>query len=228
MDFMIRWMSNELANIQTVMEEICAVATENDYILLEVTGTEHITLEKKYPGVKTKLVGRIKNIRVPFSIDVGIDDVIIPEAVIRQLAVRLEGFTAPEIYTYSLESTIAEKLDAILDRMETTSRMKDFFDIYYLSNMFDFDGEILAEAVRRTSEHRNRTLNKAAFERIVEFTSNQFLMVQWNTFEPAKEGELTFQETIDRIHSFIEPVVFSIIDEQVFLKKWNSIEKEWK
>lgn len=228
MDFMIRWMSNELANIQNVMEEICAIDTENDYILLEVTGTEHITLEKKYPGVKTKLVGRIKNIRVPFSIDVGIDDVIIPEAVVRQLAVRLEGFTAPEICTYSLESTIAEKMDAILDRMETTSRMKDFFDIYYLSNMFDFDGEILAEAVRRTSEHRNRTLNKAAFERIAEFASNQFLMVQWNAFEPAKEGELTFQETIDRIHSFIEPVVFSIIDEQAFLKKWNSIEKEWK
>lgn len=228
MDFMIRWMSNELTNIQIVMEQICAVATENDYILLEVTGTEHITLEKKYPGVKTKLVGRIKNIRVPFSIDVGIDDVIVPEAVVRHLAVRLEGFTSPEICTYSLESTIAEKLDAILDRMETTSRMKDFFDIYYLSNMFDFDGEILAEAVRRTSEHRNRTLNKAAFERIAEFTSNQFLMAQWKAFEPANEGELTFRETIDRIHGFIEPVVFSVIDGQVFSKKWNSIEKGWK
>ena len=53
------------------------------------------------------------------------------------LSTRLEGFEPPEIYTYSLESTISEKFDAILQRMETTSRMKDFFDIYYLSSVVD-------------------------------------------------------------------------------------------
>ncbi|MDD3361161.1 MAG: nucleotidyl transferase AbiEii/AbiGii toxin family protein, partial [Hespellia sp.] len=97
MDFMIRWMSNELGNIQSVMQEICEQESENDYITLKVTGTEQITLEKKYPGVKTKLVGKIKNIKVPFSIDVGIDDVIVPNAEIRALTTRLEGFSKPEI-----------------------------------------------------------------------------------------------------------------------------------
>lgn len=46
---------------------------------------EHITLEKKYPGVKTKFMGHINNVRVPFSVDVGIDDIIVPDAMVRRL-----------------------------------------------------------------------------------------------------------------------------------------------
>lgn len=228
MDFMLRKMSNELSDIRTVMENVCAVPTENNYIKLEVTGTEHITMEKKYPGVKTKLIGRINNVRVPFSIDVGIDDVIVPEAEVRSLVTRLEGFSAPRIYTYSIESTIAEKLDAILQRMETTSRMKDFFDIYYLSSMFDFSGEVLQEAIKQTAEHREHTLEKEAFKRIANFSLNRFLIQQWSNFEPARDVGLAFEDALDRIHSFIEPVVMSIIEEKEFSLRWSSIDKEWK
>lgn len=83
MDFLMRSLSNDLDHIKAVMSEICAVQTENDYILLEVISTEQITLEKKYPGVKTKFIGHINNIRVPFSVDVGIDDIIVPDAFMR-------------------------------------------------------------------------------------------------------------------------------------------------
>jgi predicted nucleotidyltransferase component of viral defense system len=166
MDFMIQCLSNDLNNIHKIMEEICTVDTENSFVLLLVKGTERITADKKYPGVKTKLEGHINNVRVPFFIDVGIDDIIVPSPVMRKITTRLEGFTQPEIYTYSLESTIAEKLDAILQRMETTSRMKDFFDIYYLSNIFDFDGKTLKDAIQMTSEHRGRVLETESFERI--------------------------------------------------------------
>lgn len=228
LDFMIRWMSNELENVQSVMEEICAVQTENEYIQLEVIGTEQITVDKIYPGVKTKLLGRIKNVTVPFSIDVGVDDVIVPDAVIRTITTRLEGFTAPEICTYSLESTIAEKLDAILQRMETTSRMKDYFDIYYLSSMFDFTGSILQEAVKRTTEHRLHELNKEAFVRISAFAANPFLSQQWRNYEPAIEAGLEFGEALDRIHNFIEPVAFSIIDEEEFTLLWSCADRHWK
>lgn len=141
---------------------------------------------------------------------------------------RLEGFSAPEICTYSLESTLAEKLDAILQRMETTSRMKDFFDIYYLSNMFNFKGKTLYEAVQKTSEHRERKLEQNLFERIASFAENEFLMTQWKAFEPAKNNGLEFKETLDRIHIFMEPVVLAIIEEETFDKKWICSEKEWK
>lgn len=60
-DFMLRRLSNDLAGVKQVMEKICQTDTGNDFITMEVVGTEEITSEKEYPGVKTKLMARIKN-----------------------------------------------------------------------------------------------------------------------------------------------------------------------
>ncbi|MCD8045094.1 MAG: nucleotidyl transferase AbiEii/AbiGii toxin family protein [Clostridiales bacterium] len=227
MDFMLRSLSNELGNIKNVMEEICSIQTDNDYIWLEVTGAEQITLEKKYPGVKTKFIGHINNVRVPFSVDVGIDDVIVPNAEIRKIATRLDGFEAPEIYTYSLESTIAEKFDAILQRMDTTSRMKDFFDIYYLSNVFDFDGGLLKEAVSETIKHRGRELEEDVFARIEKFDESEFFQIQWSKFEPAVEINLPFSDTLKRLSDFLEPIYVAILRGEEFQGQWKCEQKKW-
>ena len=64
---------------------------------------------------------------------------------------QLDDFAAPMVNTYSLETTVAEMLDAILSLMEFSSRMKDYYDLYYLANKFDFDGAILTEALKKTS-----------------------------------------------------------------------------
>ncbi len=227
MDFMLRSLSNEPGNIKNVMEEICSIQTDNDYIWLEVTGVEQITLEKKYPGVKTKLIGHINNVRVPFSVDVGIDDVIVPDAEIREIATRLDGFEAPEIYTYSLESTIAEKFDAILRRMDTTSRMKDFFDIYYLSNVFDFDGRLLKEAVLETTKHRGRELEEDVFARIGKFDESEFFQIQWSKFEPAVEINLPFSDTLKRLLDFLGPIYIAILRGERFQGQWKCEQKKW-
>ena len=227
MDFLMRSLSNDLDHIKDVMSEICAVQTENSYILLEVISTEQITLEKKYPGVKTKFMGYINNIRVPFSVDVGIDDIIVPEALVRRLSTRLEGFEPPEIYTYSLESTISEKFDAILQRMETTSRMKDFFDIYYLSSVFDFSGRTLKEAVLLTARHRGRILEPDAFIRIGEFSDDPFMKTQWMRFEPAKEAGLGFPEVLHRLDQFLHPIYDAILKGEEFDCQWSCSQKAW-
>ena len=67
-------------------------------------------------------------------------DIIVPRAEERKINTQLPDFEAPVIKTYSLESTIAETFDAILQRFELTGRIKYFDDIYYLSMTFDFDG----------------------------------------------------------------------------------------
>lgn len=60
--------------------------------------------------------------------------------------------------TYSLETTITEKFDAIISRMELTSRMKDFFDIYYLATSNNFEGRKLQEAIFETLENKAHSL----------------------------------------------------------------------
>ena len=226
-DFLLRNLQGSLENTENTMRKICAVDTGNDFITIEVVGTEQISVEKKYPGIKTHFMGRINNVRIPFSIDVGIDDIIVPNPVKREILTRLPDFQAPQVYTYSLESTIAEKFDAILQRMSGTSRMKDFYDIYYLSGIFNFDGAVLKEAVEKTLKHRGREQNPAAFEEIRDFENNAFLNTQWKVFEPAQTAGLEFSEALARLEIFLKPVYESILENREWNAAWICADNTW-
>ena len=226
-DFLIKNLHGSLENIEQTMRDICNSSTGNDFITLEVLGTEAISVDKKYPGVKTTFVGRIGKVRIPLSIDVGIDDVIVPDPIKRTIVTRLPDFVSPEVFTYSLESTIAEKFDAILQRMAGTSRMKDFYDIYYLSGLFDFEGEILIEAVKSTLDHRNRELQDDVFAEIEDFKNNNALNTQWKAFEPAKESGLLFDDVLDRLAVFLEPIYQNMLSETNYDKRWSCENKMW-
>ncbi|MBN2259448.1 MAG: nucleotidyl transferase AbiEii/AbiGii toxin family protein [Clostridiales bacterium] len=228
-DFLMRKMTNEMDKVKKVMEEIVNVSTENDFVSFEVLEAKVITQEKEYPGVSVKFVGRIKQVRVPFSIDLGVDDVIVPEAVVRSLKTRLPDFEEPKVYTYSLESTIAEKFDAILKRMEGTSRMKDFFDIYYLSSIFEFDGQMLKDAIGGTITHRATPYDKNSFERINNFYSNAFLVSQWKRFQLSIQMELPeFDLVLNRLKQFLEPIFDALINDKEFFLKWSVDHGIWE
>ena len=226
-DFLLKNLHGSLDNIKQTMQEICNIGTGNDFITLEVLDTETITADMEYPGVKTSFMGHIGKVKIPFSIDVGIDDVIVPNPVKRSIVTRLPEFKAPEVYTYSLESTIAEKFDSILKRMEGTSRMKDFYDIYYLSGMYDFDGKVLSEAIHTTLSHRNREQPEDAFEDIAEFVNSSVLITRWGAFGPVKETGLPFNVVIDRLMVFLEPIYRNMLHRDEFDKQWKCENKSW-
>ena len=227
-DFMIRWISNDTENMNQIMEEICTANTGNDFIRIEVLASENITEEKEYHSVKTKFRAYIKNVKIPFSIDVGVDDVIVPGAVKRTVSTRLDGFHPPTIYTYSLESTIAEKFDAIIKRMEATSRMKDFFDIYYLSGVFDFEGRKLQEAIFRTLEYRGTIYESDSFERIRDFKNNTSLLKLWDNYQSGtREDKPDFNVVIDRLEKFLEPIFHAVIMEEEWFCIWDSSVQKW-
>ncbi|MBQ2611260.1 nucleotidyl transferase AbiEii/AbiGii toxin family protein, partial [bacterium] len=142
-DFLMCSLPNSVEEIEKIVLDILAVDNGNDFIELSAKAFETISPQRKYTDVSFQIIGKIKNTRTPFSVDLGIGDIIVPKSEKRVIPVQLDEFTKPEVSTYSLESTIAEKFDAMLQRLEMTSRMKDFYDIYYLSNIFDFDGRKL-------------------------------------------------------------------------------------
>ena len=131
---MLRHQPNSMPEVESMVKEIILVDTGNDYVSFDIKGVESIAEHREYNGVRVKMIGRIKNTRTPFDLDLGVGDVVIPKPEIRRIPTQLEDFEEPEIMTYSLESTVAEKFDAIISRMELSSRMKDYYDIYYLAN----------------------------------------------------------------------------------------------
>ena len=96
-----------------MLEEITATPTENEFVTFEITDVAPIAVAKKYAGIGASLVAHIKNTRTPFSIDFGVGDVIVPKQEKRKIPTQLDDFISPTVNTYSLETTIAEKLDAI-------------------------------------------------------------------------------------------------------------------
>ena len=151
-DFLLRKIPNTPEQLRGILEEIIAVHTGNDFVAFEIKDVAPIAVAKKYAGIGVSIVARIKNTRTPFGIDFGVGDVIVPKQEKRKIPPQLDDFVAPTVNTYSIETTVAEKIDAILTLMEFSSRMKDYYDIYYLANKFDFDGATLTEALKKTFE----------------------------------------------------------------------------
>ena len=227
-DFILCNFSTELDTVMAAIQEVCDVETGNDYIVIKPVKIEQIGFQKEYPGARVSLLATIGKVRVPFSLDIGIDDVVVPSPSKGKIATRLSDFEQPEIYTYSLESTVAEKLDAIFERMSLTSRMKDFYDIYYLSNKFDFDGATLREALRETLTHRKRKVSEDAFDNIREFCENEQMLKHWSNFEPAKNDGLMFETVIKTLCNFLEPVFNSVVKNEEFSCVWECKNSCWK
>ena len=227
-DFLLRSVSNSLGEVQALIVKILTTPTGNDYIEMTAKGFEEISPQRKYHGISTQIIGQIKNVRVPFNVDIGIGDVIVPCAEERMINTQLPDFEAPVIMTYSLESTIAEKFDAILQRFELTGRMKDFYDIYYLARTFDFDGARLQMAIARTLERRGTPYDKGSFKHILTLSDDGDMQKRWRFFlKNIKNDMLEFSVVIEKMQKFLEPVFDAIVNEEEWQKMWSSKVIKW-
>ena len=178
--------------------------------------------------IGASLVARIKNTRTPFNIDFGVGDVIVPRQEKRMIPTQLDDFTAPTVNTYSLETTIAEKIDAILSLMEFSSRMKDYYDIYYLANKFDFDGKILSKALRKTFQNRQHTFNMQQFEQILTFADDASMQKKWQAFIRKTETDTAdFNTVLNTINTFLSTPLASALEGIEYPKHWSAAINEW-
>ena len=227
-DFLLRKVPNTPERLQTVIETIISTPTGNDFVTFEMKDIAPIAVAKKYAGIGVSLVARIKNTKTPFSIDFGVGDVIVPKQEKRKIPTQLDDFTAPTVNTYSLETTIAEKIDAILSLMEFSSRMKDYYDIYYLANKFDFDGATLTEALRKTFENRGHTFTAEQFEQVMAFDRDETMQKKWKSFIRKIDTKTEDYSTVLRtIKTFlIKPFTAAVVCKE-FNEKWSATNGEW-
>jgi len=113
------------------------------------------------PGLRFKFVGYLGQARIPIQIDVGFGDVVVPEAKEIDFPTLLD-MEPPRLSAYSLESVVSEKFQAALDLADLNSRMKDFYDIWMLSQSYSFDGLVLQSAIIATCSRRHTTIRAGA------------------------------------------------------------------
>lgn len=221
-DLLAKSIRSELSTLERVVREIAQTSTGNDYITFEITATEPITELGAYGGVRIKLVGRIKNTKTAFHIDIGIGDVIVPKPIVRPIPTQLDGFVEPAVLSYSLESTVAEKLDAIISRMELTSRMKDFYDLHYLAQTVSFDARTLQEAIYQTLQRRGTPIERDTLIRVRHLADSPSFQSKWERFERDRlTHPLGLGEVMNSVCALIGPIFEAIVDEREAFGMWD-------
>ena len=225
-DFLLRGFSNSIEDVKSMIGKIIETSTGNDFVSMIAKGFEEISPQRKYHGISTQIIGQIKNVRVPFNVDIGVGDIIVPKAEERRINTQLPDFEKPVIKTYSLESTIAEKFDAILQRFELSGRMKDFYDIYYLARTFDFEGAKLRAAIFETLKKRETPYDRDSFKRVLALAEDEDMQKRWRYFlKNMKDDTLEFAVVIKEMQIFLEPVFDAIVDEEEWKKNWTFKQK---
>jgi Nucleotidyl transferase AbiEii toxin, Type IV TA system len=115
------------------------------------------------------------------QVDIGFGDVVDP-GVIEIEYPTLPGFSAPLLRAYPKETVVAEKLEAVTALEMLNSRMKDFFALWALSRLYDFDGPTLLRAIKATFNHRATTIEARPVGLEDEFANDRAESMQWTAF----------------------------------------------
>ena len=227
-DFLLRQVPNTPEQLKSLLEEIITVPTGNDFVTFEIKDVAPIAIAKKYVGIGASIVARIKNTRTPFSIDFGVGDVIVPKQEKRQIPTQLPDFESPTVNTYSIETTVAEKLDAILSLMEFSSRMKDYYDLYYIANKFDFDGAVLTDALRKTFANREHNFTIEQFKQVMSFGDDAAMRKKWKVFVRKINTKTDDYSTILKtIRIFLEKPFTAAVENKTFTECWSAANSKW-
>ena len=228
-DLLAQCISNDTEEMKKVFKEIfsikCDDALRFDLNTLDVI---YITEFKEYHGVKVSILGYLDKTKVPISIDIGFGDIVYPERMKMDFPVLLD-MDIPKVYAYSINSVVAEKFEAFVSLGLANSRYKDFYDIYVLSDRYNFDGKELTNAIKETFNHRGTSFDDiVAFED--GFADDETRLMRWNSFVKKKKAliKLGFEETVQLLKILLFPIVDAIKKNELFERTWSHEKKMWK
>ncbi|MDD5089426.1 MAG: nucleotidyl transferase AbiEii/AbiGii toxin family protein [Candidatus Wallbacteria bacterium] len=202
---------NNLENIMTTIKEICSSPVEPDGLDFDSNSVtaENITANMEYVGVRVKLLARLSNVRIHMQIDIGFGDTIIPCDQMFDYPTLLD-YPSPRIHGYSRESTIAEKFHAMVQHGRLNSRMKDFYDTWFLTQNLDFELSIISTAIRTVFENRDTKAPLSSTELLRRLAGDPVKSAQWKGFIHNvffQDLSIKFPEIAEMLITFFNPVL---------------------
>jgi predicted nucleotidyltransferase component of viral defense system len=208
-DFLGNNISNEGTSIIAAFKEICSVPFEEDGVIFDVghITAQNITEFKDYHGIRLSIPVKMDSIAQVLTMDIGFGDVVTPSPVNLDFPILLEHLPCANILAYSLETVIAEKMHAIIDLADQSSRMKDYYDLHRILKEEKYDPEVLQEAIIRTFENRHTPYDENTMFFRKDFGINQQMEARWKAFmrKITKATDLSFSEVVGFIQETLRP-----------------------
>lgn len=228
-DLLGKQIANDLESIRSAFVYICSVRFDEDGVVFgaDTLSVERIKEDADYEGVRVKVTGHLGNMKKQLQLDIGFGDAVVPKAIDMKYPTLLE-MSNPEIKVYSIESVISEKFEAMIALSVANSRLKDFYDIYYLTRLKNFDGRVLYEALFETFQRRGTNLIADHVLFTDEFARDPKRSRQWIAFQKKLGQEpIPFEEVMSTIKVFLEPIYKCLIREEEFFGSWNDSNFCW-
>lgn len=203
---------SSLQRLRDVFREICGLEAEPDGVrfIAESVRTRAIREDNLYGGVRVTLTAVLGKARIPVQIDVGFGDAVAPSPQEIDFPVLLPS-PAPRIKAYPQEAMIAEKFHAAVMLGMRNGRMKDYFDIYVLSQCYTFSGKQLAHAIISNFRRRGTVLpHDAPLGLSATFGADPAKNTQWRHFLAGAGTSLpdpSFTAVVAAIRDFLMPPV---------------------
>lgn len=222
---------SSVKELEKVFRDLCVVPVEDDGLVFRTDSVvaEPIRDAMDYGGIRVTLEARLAQARIPIQADIGFGDAITPAAEEIDYPTLLDA-PAPKVQAYPRETVVAEKYEATVRLGIANSRMKDFYDLWAMARTFDFDGELLCAAIRKTFERRKTDLPKTAPTAFTpEFYEDKTKQTQWQAFLgkglAAKES-LPLAEVTTMLRSFLMPPTEALVSGKEFRVRWGN--KKWE
>jgi len=217
---------SSIARIVAIFKELCEIQ-ENDALVfvLDSVSAEEIREGHEYEGVRVTMESYLGEARIPLQIDIGFGDVVIPQAVFESFPTILD-MPAPRLRTYSRDSVVAEKYEAIVRLGIANSRMKDFYDIWIMLREFHFEGTTLCNAIEATFKSRKTPLPETiplAFTG--EFFKDPAKQAQWSAFSSRARLRIVaddLESVIGQISSFLFPPTEALLKNKGLKASWSA------
>jgi len=214
---------NNIEAVSEIIREIGAIDFDDgmNYNFGQLTH-ETMAPDSEYPGIRLKFVGKLGKTRIPVQLDIGFGDAVVPDAKDMVFPTLLD-MKAPTILAYAIETIVAEKFEAALDLADLNSRMKDFYDLWVLSQKYSFDGRFLQEAINATCSRRGTVISSDAHMFSTEFSRHEDRKTQWTAFitkGPMGTAPDDFPSIMKALHDFLQPVAVAHEKKHKFKLKW--------
>ena len=210
MDTTIKGFKLDTENLENILQEIIKIDA-NDNIKFKIISIENIREDDDYGGLRVHLQASFDEMPIDLKIDVTTGDKITYKEISYKYNLLLEKRSI-EIWTYNVETIIAEKYESIIKRSILNTRIRDFYDLYMLTHLDkkNINSKMLIAAIKETSKHRG-TFDIINDKNIVEYVINSIqnensLKEQWNKYQRSYEyaKDIKYEQLIHSISSIKE------------------------
>jgi hypothetical protein len=229
-DFLGINVSRDRNELERLVREIAIVdLSDGVRFLPESVRSAVIKEDADYEGIRIRLTATIGSAKNTIQIDCGFGDIISPHPLQMDYPTLLHKGRI-KVLAYSKETIVAEKFEAIVKLTTFNTRMKDFFDIVFLANEFDFDGKTLQMAIRNTFTRRKTSLNLAKELLDSNFGNRAHFQRQWDAFKRRTRLSTSevFSDIFRVIQVFITPTIEAEMEGKPLSLNWDRTTNKWR